>query len=222
MSMIALGQATPFFFGGDDLLRSKDMDDNSYNSGDWFNKVDWVYQGDRPSQNVTSLENNNWGIGLPLENVNGAQWPIMQPLLANPALKPTPSNISSAAAAFQMFLRIRASSSLFHMATLNEVQNNLHFLNTGPNQVPGLIVMKLDANGGHYGAYTHIVVVFNGTLNTVNFQNAQLKDLGLSLHPQEAVSSDPASSSSTVNNATGTVTVAGLTTAVFVSTAPSK
>lgn len=221
MSIIALGQGTPFFFGGDDLLRSKDMDDNSYNSGDWFNKVDWVYQGDRPSQNVTSLENNNWGIGLPLENVNGGQWPIMEPLLANPALTPTPANISSAAAAFQMFLRIRGSSPLFHMATLNEVQQNLHFLNTGPNQIPGLIVMKLDANGGNYGTYSHIVVVFNGTLNTVNFQNAQLKGLGLSLHPQEAVSSDPASSSSTVNNATGVITVAGLTTAVFVSTQPT-
>ncbi len=220
MSIIALGQATPFFFGGDDLLRSKDMDDNSYNSGDWFSKVDWVYQGDRPSQNVTSLENNNWGIGLPLGNVNAAQWPIMQPLLANPALTPTPANISSAAAAFQMFLRIRSSSSLFHMGSLAEVQNNLHFLNTGTNQVPGLIVMKLDANGGNYGTYTHIVVVFNGTLNTVNFRNAQLQGLGLSLHPQETLSSDSATSSSTVNNASGTVTVAGLTTAVFVSTQP--
>ena len=28
MSLIALGQGIPFFFGGDDLLASKDMDDN--------------------------------------------------------------------------------------------------------------------------------------------------------------------------------------------------
>ena len=56
MSIIALGQGTPFFFGGDDLLASKDMDDNSYNSGDWFSKDNWIYQGDRPSQNLLSLE----------------------------------------------------------------------------------------------------------------------------------------------------------------------
>ena len=216
MSLIALGQGTPFFFGGDDLLASKDMDNNSYNSGDWFSKDNWIYQGDRPSQKLTNLESNNWGIGLPLQNVNGGQWSIMQPLVANPALAPTPANISSAAAAFQMFLRIRSSSQLFHMATLTEVQNNLHFLNTGSSQIPGLIVMKLDANGGNYGPYKHIVVVFNATLGTVNFEDSQLKGLNLALHPLQTLSSDPATQASTVNNTTGTVTVDSLTTAVFV------
>jgi pullulanase len=27
---------------GDDLLRSKSLDRDSYNSGDWFNRVDWT------------------------------------------------------------------------------------------------------------------------------------------------------------------------------------
>ena len=115
-----------------------------------------------------------------------------------------------------MFLRIRSSSQLFHMATLAEVQNNLHFLNTGSSQVPGLIVMRLDSNGGNYGIYNHIVVIFNGTLGTVTFQNAQLKGLNLALHPLQTLSSDPQTQGSSVNNATGTVTVDGLTTAVFV------
>jgi pullulanase len=151
-----------------------------------------------------------------VQNVNGGQWPIMQPLLANPALTPTPANISAAAEAFQMFLRIRGSSALFHMATLAEVQNNLHFLNTGPSQIPGLIVMKLDGNGRGYGGYQHIVVVFNATLNPVSFQDDQLRGLGLQLHPEEARSSDAATASSSINNRTGTIQVPGLTTAVFV------
>ncbi len=216
MSMIALGQGVPFFFGADDLLRSKDMDYNSYNSGDWFTKINWIYQGDRPTKNLLSQESNNWGVGLPLQNVNGSQWPFMQPLLANPALSPTPQNISSAAAAFQTFLRVRGSSQLFHMGTLGEVQRNLHFLNTGTSQVPGLIVMKIDSNGGSYGIYNHIVVVFNATLGTINFQNAQLKGLNLSLHPSQMLSPDAQTRASSVNNATGAVTVDGLTTAVFV------
>ena len=216
MSLIALGQGIPFFYGSDDLLGSKDMDYNSYNSGDWFSKINWIYQGDRPSQNLFSLESDNWGTGLPLQNVNAAQWPIMQPLLADAALKPTPENISTSAAAFQMFLRIRSSSSLFHMATLAEVQNNLHFLNTGSKQTPGLIVMRLDANGGEYGPYSHIVVVFNSTLNTVNFQDDQLKNLDLSLHPLESLSADATTKLSSANNTTGTLTVGALTTAVFV------
>ena len=34
-------------------------------------------------------------------------------------------------------MHIRYSSGLFRMQTLNEVQNNLTFLNTGPTQTPG-------------------------------------------------------------------------------------
>lgn len=102
------------------------------------------------------------------------------------------------------------------MATLTEVQNNLHFLNTDSSQIPGLIVMKLDANGGSYGKYSHVVVVFNGTLDTIHFQDDQLKSLGLALHPLQASSSDAQTKSSALDDTTGTATVAGLTTAVFV------
>ncbi|MCB1054338.1 MAG: pullulanase-type alpha-1,6-glucosidase, partial [Acidobacteria bacterium] len=40
-SIVALGQGIPFFHAGQDLLRSKSMDRDSYNSGDWFNQIDW-------------------------------------------------------------------------------------------------------------------------------------------------------------------------------------
>jgi pullulanase len=141
----------------------------------------------------------------------------MQPLLANTALKPTSANISFAAEQFQMFLRIRRSSRLFHMETLDEIQKNLHFLNTGATQVPGLIVMKLDDNGRDYGDYRHIVVVINATLNPISFQDRELRELDLHLHPEQAHSNDAATAASSVNDRTGTVHVHGLTTAVFVS-----
>ncbi len=216
MSLLTLGQGIPFFQAGDDLLRSKDMDNNSYDSGDWFNKIDWAYQGDRPSQDISAQEDNNWGIGLPIASENGSQWSFMQPLLANPALKPTSAEISTSAAAFQMFLRIRNSSQLFRMGSLAEIQNNLQFLNTGPSQIPGMIVMKLDANGGSYGPYSHIVVVFNARTDTVQFQDNQLKSLGLHLHSLQSVLGDAQTQASTIDSGTGTATVNGLTTAVFV------
>ncbi|MGA8026454.1 MAG: pullulanase-type alpha-1,6-glucosidase [Bryobacteraceae bacterium] len=205
MSVVGLGQGVPFFLAGDDLLRSKDMDNNSYNSGDWFNRIDFTYQSD------------NWGIGLPIASQNQSNWPIMQPLLEMPALKPAPADIAHSRDAFQEFLNIRSSSLLFHMSTLSEIQNNLHFLNTGPAQVPGLIVMKLDANGGFYGPFRHIVVVFNATDGTVHFQNDALKGLGLFLHPVQEGSSDPTVRASSFDTNTGTATVPALTTAVFVS-----
>ncbi|MBV9265178.1 MAG: pullulanase-type alpha-1,6-glucosidase, partial [Acidobacteriaceae bacterium] len=205
MSVIALGQGVPFFLAGDDILRSKDMDDNSYDSGDWFNKIDWTYHS------------ANWGIGLPIASQNQSNWPIMQPLLEIPSLTPTQKNINDSRQSFMELLRIRESSRLFRMSTLQEIQSNLHFLNTGPNQVPGLIVMKLDANGGSYGPYTHIVVVFNATLGSIQFQDASLKGIGLSLHPEQMDSRDKTVRGATADNASGTLSVPGLTTAVFVS-----
>jgi pullulanase len=205
MSLVALGQGVPFFLAGDDLLRSKDMDGNSYDSGDWFNKLDFSYQSD------------NWGTGLPIASQNQGNWSIMQPLLANPALKPQPSVIAQARDAFRELLQIRGTSSLFHMHTLAEVQANLHFLNAGPSQTPGLIVMKLDSNGGDYGRYQHIVVIFNATNGQVSFQNSALAGLKLHLHPVQLSSSDHIVGQSSFNATTGTVAVPALTTAVFVS-----
>jgi pullulanase len=204
MSLITLGEGIPFFQGGDDLLRSKDMDENSYDSGDWFNKIDWTGQ------------TANWGIGLPIASQNQAEWPLMTPLLSNTAYTPLPANIAYSQEAFQELLKIRYSSELFRMPTFAEVQKNLSFLNTGQNQTPGLIVMKLDANGGNCGMYKHIVVLFNATNESVTFTNSQLQGLILHLHPVQQTSTDPITRQSTFDSKTGTATVPALTTAVFV------
>ncbi len=206
MSTVLLGQGVPFFQAGDDLLRSKDMDQNSYDSGDWFNKIDWTGQG------------NNWGIGLPIASQNGSQWFFEQPLLANTALQPTPAEIQGTSEAFQEFLRIRQSSGLFRMRTFGEVQNNLHFLNTGPTQVPGLIVMTLDGNGNGSQTYSrgdHVLVVFNATNTQQTFSATALAGEKLMLHPVQRNSSDPVVRTATFSANSGTVVVPALTTAVF-------
>ena len=205
MSLVVLGQGIPFFQAGDDMLRSKDMDQNSYNSGDWFNKIDW------------SGATANWGIGLPVASQNGGQWPIMTPLLGNPAYTPQPQNIAYSRAAFLELMQIRYSSGLIRMATFGEVQKNLTFLNTGPSQIPGVIVMKLDANGGDYGPYQHIVVIFNATNEQLTFTDNSLHGLHLHLHPVQRQSHDALTRESTFDSKAGAATVGALTTAVFVS-----
>ena len=204
MSLIALGQGVPFFLAGDDVLHSKGMDTNSYNSGDWFNKLDFSYQS------------NNWGVGLPIAGDNQNHWQYMKPLLKNAALKPAPAHIAYARDAFRELLQIRDSSLLFRMETLDEVQNNMQFLNNGPWQIPGLIVMTLDSNGRNYGGYQRLLVVFNATRETVRFQNDGLKNYGFHLHPVQASSSDAAVRGSGFDAQTGVATVSPLTTAVFV------
>jgi pullulanase len=102
------------------------------------------------------------------------------------------------------------------MATLGEIQKNLTFLNVGPNQLPGLIVMKLDANGGNYGTYGHVLVLFNASNQQVSFSDATLAGMQLSLHPVQQNSADAIVRTATFNAQQSEATVPALTTAVFV------
>jgi pullulanase len=141
----------------------------------------------------------------------------MTPLLSNSAYTPQPVNIAYSRAAFLDLIEIRYSSRLFRMPTFNEVQQNLTFLNTGPAQIPGLIVMKLDANGRDYGPYSHVVVIFNATRESLTFADGSLQDLRLQLHPVQRRSDDVLTRQSSFDSKQGAATVEALTTAVFVS-----
>jgi hypothetical protein len=85
-------------------LRSKSLDRNSYDSGDWFNRIDW------------SGRESTFGSGLPPARDNLAKWPYMQPLLADPALRPVAADMQAAHARAQDLLGIRFSS-LFRLGS---------------------------------------------------------------------------------------------------------
>jgi hypothetical protein len=76
--------------------------------------------------------------------------------------------------------------------------------------------MKLDANGGNYGIYKHIVVLFNATNAEVAFTDGRLQGLALHLHPVQQNSSDSATRQSAFHSKAGSAAVPALTTAVFV------
>ncbi len=205
-SIVMFSQGVPFFQAGDDLLRSKSLDRNSYNSGDWFNRLDFTYQS------------NNWGVGLPPAGDNQGVWPTMQPLLANPDLAPTPDNIAFARDTFRELLQIRMSSPLFRLQTAVQVQERLQFHNVGAEQLPGLIVMSLsDVTGEDIDPnYDLVVVVFNATPDAVDFANEGFTNLPFTLHPVQQSSVDGVVQTAVFDAATGTFTVPGWTTAVFV------
>jgi pullulanase len=205
MSVIALGQGIPFFMGGDDLLRSKDMDSDSYDSGDWFNRIDW------------SGNTSNWGTGLPLSGHNQMRWKVERPLLSDPSLRPAPQDIQLSETTFQDFLKIRYSSDLFRMPTSREIEAHLHFLNVGPKHIPGTIVMMLDSDEGTNGDYKHVVVVFNATLSRQTIMSVALRKLPLQLHPVLRTSLDPVVRKARFDRVSGTIAIPPLTTAVFIS-----
>lgn len=199
LSLVMFSQGVPFFHAGDDLLRSKSFDPNSYNSGDWYNKLDWSY------------ESNNFGAGLPIEGTG--QWDIYKPLLADPSLAPDKTDITSASAVFREFLQIRKSSKLFRLETADQVKRSLSFLNNGPERTPGLIVMRLNDVADLDANYKEILVLFNARPEAVTFNDAALSG-NYTLHSIQQNSADDVLKSASYED--GVFNVPARTTAVFV------
>jgi pullulanase-type alpha-1,6-glucosidase len=206
MSIVGLSQGVPFFHAGMDMLRSKSLDRNSYDSGDWFNKLDFTYQ------------DNNWGVGLPPAQDNQENWPLMSPLLADPNLDPDHDDIMQSVHHFREILAIREDTALFRLETAQQISESLRFHNTGPDQLPGLIVMSISDDGDvDYDAnHEMVVTLFNANDEPQTFTESGLAGRMLALHPIQANSADPVVRTSTYDNATGTFTVPARTTAVFV------
>lgn len=204
LSTVLLSQGTAFLQAGAERLRSKSLDKNSYDSGDWFNRLLW---------NCT--DGNGFGAGLPPAPDNGSRWTYAKPLLANPAIKAGCSDTNAARARFGELLRIRHSSPLFSLSTAAEVQKRLSFPLSGADESPGVITMHLDGTGldPHWKSIT---VVFNATLDTRQQTVSSFKGAHLTLHPVQAASSDPIVKQSTFDSSTGTLTVPARTVAVFV------
>ncbi len=206
MSLVGLGQGIPFFHAGDELLRSKSLDRNSYNSGDWFNKLDFTFH------------DNNWGVGLPPAGDNQSNWPVMAPLLANPALEPSLLDIQAAASHFEEVLEIRKSSILFRLRTAEQIQHRLRFHNTGPAQVPGVIALTvndMDINEALDHQVRRLAVFFNANAEPRQTELTVFPCSGFQLHPVQAASADPVVRTSTYDPATCRFTVPGRTAAVF-------
>ena len=150
-AVVAYSQGLAYFHAGMELLRSKSLDRNSYESGDWFNRIDW------------SARDNTFGSGLPPAPDNASAWPLYRELLADARLKPAPADMRLARAMFLDQLRVRRSSALFHLDSLAAVQQRLRFLNTGPGQKPWLVVERLDGEGLSGAHCRALLLMFNAS-----------------------------------------------------------
>ncbi len=211
MDLTVLAQGVPFVHAGMELLRSKSMDRDSYNSGDWFNTLDFTNQS------------NTWGAGLPVAGKNQDNWYLIGPRLADPDLKPAPADIRAADAHLAEMLQVRESSPLFRLRTAEQIAQRLAFANTGPDQVPGLVVMTLadpvrdPLQGGDLDEDADgLVVLFNATDEPVTYALADAKGADMALHPVLAGSSDPVVRTAAFAPEDGSFTVPARTTAVFV------
>ncbi|WP_200303608.1 pullulanase-type alpha-1,6-glucosidase [Streptomyces adelaidensis] len=192
MATAALSQGPALSQAGTDLLRSKSLDRNSYDSGDWFNAIHWDCR-----------DGNGFGRGLPIAADNRSKWSYAKPLLTS--VEVGCEQIEGASAAYRELLEIRTTEDLFSLGTAGQVQSKLSFPLSGTDETPGVITMELG----------DLVVVFNATPEKRKQTVAELAGSAYALHPVQAAGAD-----STVRNASyeaesGTFAVPGRTVAVF-------
>jgi pullulanase-type alpha-1,6-glucosidase len=206
LSTTALSQGVSFWHAGADLLRSKSLDRNSYNSGDWFNRVDWT------------LADNAFGSGLPPQGDNASKRPFHEPLLADPALDPDEQQMRAARDRAAELLRIRFSSPLFRLGTAERIQQRVGFPIGGPDQALGVVVMTIDDTRGTDldRRWEGIVVVFNASDEPTTQRVPGTSGARYQLHPVQAGGGDPVVKQARFDRGDGEFTVPARTVAVFV------
>lgn len=206
LATVTLSQTPSFWHAGTELLRSKSLDRNSYNSGDWFNRIDWTGQ------------ESTFGSGLPRAADNEQKWPVLRPLLENPALKPDAAAMAAAEAAALDLLRVRSDVDLLRLGSAALIEQKVTFPGSGSEQTPGVIVMQIDdlvgpdADRDLDGA----LVVFNASPEPTSQTVAGLAGRHFALTSAQARGADPIVKTTTWNAGTGTVTVPARTVAVLV------
>ncbi|WP_250445625.1 pullulanase-type alpha-1,6-glucosidase [Actinotalea sp. C106] len=206
LATTALAQTPSFWHAGTDLLRSKSLDRDSYNSGDWFNLLD------------LSGQENGFGRGLPPASHNEAKWPFMRPLLADPALVPEPEHIEASAAMSQDLLRLRFSTELFRLGEAELIQEKVTFPASGPEALPGVVTMHVDDTVGEDvdPALDGLLVVINASDEEVTVEVPELVGAEYALSPVLAEGADPVVRGTAWAAQTGEVTVPARTATVLV------
>ena len=208
VAITALSQGVGYFHAGIDVLRSKSMDRNSFDSGDWFNRLDWTYK------------TNFFGAGLPPKADNAESWPLMQPLLANPSLRPSPADIAFARDVTRDLLAIRDSSTLFRLRTAADIRHRLSFPNTGPEQNPVVLVGHLEGKGYPGATFNEVLYLVNVDKVAHGITLPGEAGKAYQLHPVQAASTGADArirSGARVDKAAGRFIVPARSAVVFVS-----
>ena len=201
MSVIMLAQGIPFLQAGTEILRSKSMDRNSYDSGDWYNEIDWT------------LATSKWNQGLPRAADNAGNVEQVKNVILDVTAVQDQAARQAALANFKELLAIRKSSPLFRLRNQAQIDQRLKFYNTGPFQIPGVIAMEIDGctEPGFTPGEGAVMVIINASDDPRTL--SLFGDQTWTLHPVQAASADAVVRTAT-HDASGFF-VPARTTAVF-------
>ena len=207
LATVALAQSPAFWCAGTELLRSKSLDRDSYNSGDWFNAIDFTGQF------------NGFGRGLPPASRNEGSWAIQGPLLQDDWLRPSPEEIAAARSQALDLLRLRASTPLFSLGSARLIQDKLSFPGAGFGAPAGVIVMLIDDTRGGRDVDPEldaVLVVFNASGQVLTQSLPELAGRDLRLSPIQAEGADEVVRRTGFDRASGTISVPARTVAVLI------
>jgi len=171
-ALVAFSQGVAYFHAGQEILRSKSLDGNSYDSGDLFNVLDWSYKSNRFGDSVPDLQ------GSPEANA------ISRALLQDAKLKPSAADIVWTRNAHLDLLKIRKSSKLFRLETAQDVQTRLSFFNTDSQADPRLIAGHLQ--GRELNDFAELIYFVNASEKAQQLIIPKLAQKTFELHPVQA------------------------------------
>jgi hypothetical protein len=171
-ALVAFSQGVAYFHAGQEIMRSKSLDGNSYDSGDLFNVLDWSYQSNSFGTAVPDL------LGSPEANA------LSRALLKDDQLKPSAADVLWTRNAHLDLLKIRKSSKLFRLETAQDVQVRLTFFNTDSQADPRVIAGHLQ--GHDLNDFAELVYVVNVTEQAQSLEIPSLAEKAFELHPVQA------------------------------------
>ena len=177
LATTALAQSPSFWHAGNDLLRSKSLDRNSYDSGDWFNRIDW------------SGRESTFGSGLPPEPDNEAKWHVHAAAARRSGAEAgrrrhrgrrTRGPRSCCGSASPRRCSGSAARSWSRSGSASRA--------AGPEQTPGVIVMAIDDRRGRDidRKLDGVVVVFNASPEATSRRSRRSPGRRYALHPVQA------------------------------------
>lgn len=207
LALVLYAQGMPFLHMGAEFMRSKSYLRDSYDYGDWFNRVDFTKQ------------TNYYNVGLPPAEKDKSNWPLIQEVLKGHQGrdKVKAKDIAFSAKVFEEMILMRMSSPLFRLTTASDIIDKVSFLNQDnpmTTQQLGLLVMKIDDSIGQNidDSVESLMVIFNMSNKVQTFTYPQANDYKLHQIQQQSLDAITSYSKADENG----FTVPALSSAVFV------
>ena len=166
VATVMFGQSPVFDQQGTDLLRTKYFQNDSFNTGDFSNKVN--YAADQGNEFIPGALVNkekdlaDWGAITEVSEYNSDVGAELKSKMSD---------------TYNAMLTIRKEHDLFYLGDAELIKQHVSFLNVGKNQEPGLIVMKV-TNPGDTGVVGNnmAVVMLNAKPEATSFTVADVEE----------------------------------------------